>query len=144
MEPIQHSPLDLLHTLALGSERLPSPPSSHLSLSKSTLVRADLVSLEKCITSHFNSLLGVSASHNRRKKPAGRSANTGLCSVLQVCLSWVVQLVVGKIYQEFLQISSNTSMVCRQSASLSSTGMIVLPTTFVPGTKSNTLLCSAL
>lgn len=85
MEPTERNPLDLLYLVALGSPTLgvPSPPSAHSSLSNPAIVRADLVSFEKRITSHFNGLLG--ASSLRMKRLEGWL--TFRCAVPQVCLS---------------------------------------------------------
>jgi len=146
MEPIQRSPADLLHPVpvALGSPPLggglPSPPS----LSKPAVVRADLVLLEKLITSHFNNLLGMSNLTKPAEETSLRLANIGICCGFQVCRSWVAPLVAGGIYQESSQIYNDTSTVCRQSVFLSSTRMIVSPTTFGPGMRSSALLCNTL
>lgn len=78
MDLAQHDSLDVLRLVALGSPlpaRLPSPPSS---LSKPALVRSDLASLEKFITSHFNSLLGTFTLTQPMEEITRGSANIGL------------------------------------------------------------------
>ena len=78
MDLAQHDSLDVLRLVALGSPlpaRLPSPPSS---LSKPAPVRSDLASLEKFITSHFNSLLGTFPRTQPMEETTRGSANIGL------------------------------------------------------------------
>ena len=81
----QRDSLDTLRLVALDPPppRVPSPTSPHSSLSKPALVRTDLASLEKFITSHFNSLLGTYTLPQPAEETTRESANIGLALFLR-------------------------------------------------------------